>query len=58
MDAELGKFIEVFVMIIIPLAITLWAIGSRFDGLDEEIRELKNRINNLENIKDYDTQRD
>ena len=52
MDAELGKFIEIFIMIIVPLGVTLWAIGNRFEGLDEEITELKNRINKLENKKD------
>ena len=52
MDSELGKFIAVFVMVILPLAFTLWAIGRRFDGLDEEIMELKKRINKLENKKD------
>ena len=58
MDAETGKFIEIFLMIIVPLGITLWAIGNRFEGHDKEIAELKNRINKLEDKKDYDTQRD
>lgn len=52
MDTELGKFIGVFVMVILPFAITLLAIGRRFDGHDEEISELKKRINKLENKKD------
>ena len=52
MDIELGKFIGVFIMVILPIGITLWAIGSRFDGLDKEIMELKRRINKLENKKD------
>lgn len=58
METELGKFIAVFIMVILPIVITLWAIGCRFDGYDEEIMELKKRINKLENRKDYDTQRD
>ena len=52
MDTELGKFIAVFVMVILPLVFILWAIGHRFDGHDEEIMELKKRINKLENKKD------
>lgn len=52
MDAELVKFIDVFVMVILPLAFTLWAIGRRFDGHDKEIMELKKRINELENKND------
>lgn len=58
MSVELGKFIEVFVMVILPIGITLWAIGNRFEGHDKEITELKKRINKLEDKKDYDTQRD
>lgn len=53
MNAELVKFIAVFVMVILPLAIVLWAIGHRFKGHDKEIMELKKRINKLENKKDY-----
>ena len=52
METELGKFIAVFVMVILPIVITLWAIGSRFNGLDKEITELKKRINELESKKD------
>ena len=44
--------IKFLVMIILPLAIILWAIGSRFKNLDEKITELENRINKLENQKD------
>ena len=58
MNVELGKFIEVFVMVILPIGIALWAIGNRFEGHDKEITELKKRINKLEDKKDYDTQRD
>ena len=58
MNAELVKFIAVLVAVILPLAFILWAIGRRFDEHDEEITELKKRINKLENKKDYDTQRD
>lgn len=42
----------VFVMVILPLTFVLWAIGRRFEGHDEEIMELKKRINKLENKKD------
>lgn len=52
MDTELGKFIAVFVMVILPLAFILWAIGRRFNCHDKEIMELKKRINKLENKKD------
>ena len=52
MNAELGSFIAIFVMVILPLAFILWAIGRRFDGHDEEIMELKKMINKLENKKD------
>ena len=54
MDAETGKFIEIFIMIIVPLGITLWAIGNRFEGHDKEIMELKKRINKLEDENDND----
>ena len=47
MSAELVKFIAVFVMVILPMAFILWAIGRRFDAHDEEIMELKNRINKI-----------
>lgn len=49
MDTEFGKFIAVFVMVILPIAFTLWAIGRRFNEHDEEINELKKRINEIEN---------
>lgn len=49
MDTEFGKFIAVFVMVILPFVFLLWAIGRRFEGHDEEIMELKNRINEIEN---------
>lgn len=53
MDAELVKFIIIFVMVILPFTIILFAIGSRFNELDEEIKESKNRINKLnEEIKE------
>lgn len=52
METELGKFIEGFIMIILPIALTLWAIGRRFNEHDEEINELKKRIKKLENKKD------
>lgn len=52
MNAELVKFIAVLMALILPLAFTLWAIGRRFDEHDEEIIELKKRINKLENKKD------
>lgn len=49
MDTEFGKFIAVFVMVILPFVFLLWAIGRRFEDHDEEIMELKNRINEIEN---------
>ena len=54
MDAETGKFIEIFIMIIVPLGITLWVIGRRFEGHDEEIMELKNRINKIHEEQQHD----
>ena len=39
-------------IIILPLTIILWAIGSRFKDLDEKIIELEDRINQLEIRKD------
>lgn len=54
MNAELGKFIAVFVMVILPIAFTLWAIGRRFDGHDEEIMELKKRINEIHEEQQHD----
>lgn len=47
MNAELVKFVAVYVMVILPL--TMWAIERRFKGHDKEIRELKKRIDKLEN---------
>lgn len=54
MNTELVNFIAVFGTIILPLAIILWAIGRRFAEHDEEIMELKKRINKLENKEDYE----
>lgn len=48
MNIELIKVI----VVILLLAIVLWAIGRRFNGHDKEITELKNKINKLENKKD------
>ena len=44
--------IKFLVMIILPLAIILWAIGSRFKDLDKKIIELEDKINKLEKQKD------
>lgn len=44
--------IKFYIMIILPLAIILWAIGRRFKDLDEKIIELEDKINKLENQKD------
>ena len=44
--------INIVVIIILPLAIILWAIGSRFKDLDKKIIELEDKINKLENKKD------
>lgn len=38
-------------IIILPITIILWAIGSRFKDLDEKIIELEDKINKLENQK-------
>ena len=48
----LEQVIKFYIMIILPLAIILWIIGSRFKDLDKKIIELENRINELENQKD------
>lgn len=48
MNAELIKFIIIFVMVILPFAIILFAIASRFNSLDEKIKESENRINKLD----------
>ena len=48
MNPGLEKFIEGLITIILPITVILWAIGRRFDGLDKEIVELKERINKLE----------
>lgn len=55
MDIEWGKFIEDFVMIILPLSITFLIIGNKLDSLEKKIKELeklKKRYNKLENKKD------
>ena len=44
--------IKFYIMIILPLAIILWAIGGRSKNLDEKIIELEDRINQLEIRKD------
>ena len=44
--------INIVVIIILPLAIILWAIGSRFKDLYKKIIELEDKINKLENKKD------
>ena len=44
--------INIVVIIILPLAIILWAIGSRFKDLDKKIIELEDKINKLKNKKD------
>ena len=46
------QVVKFLVMIILPLAIILWAIGSRFKYLDKKIIEFENRINKLENKKE------
>ena len=43
--------IKFYIMIILPLAIILWAIGSKFKDLDKKIIELEDKINKLENKK-------
>ena len=44
--------IKFYIMIILPLAIILWIIGSRFKDLDKKIMELEDKINKLEKQKD------
>lgn len=44
--------VKFLVIIILPLTIILWIIGSRFKDLDEKIIELEDKINKLENQKD------
>ena len=46
------QVVKFLVMIILPLAIILWPIGSRFKDLDEKSIELEDKINKLENQKD------
>lgn len=46
------QVINVVGIIILPLTIILWIIGSRFKDLDEKIIELEDKINKLENKKD------
>lgn len=46
------QVINVVGIIILPLTIILWIIGSRFKDLDEKIIELEDKINKLENQKD------
>ena len=48
----LEQVVKFLVMIILPLAIILWAIGSRFKDLDKKIIELEDKISKLENQKD------
>lgn len=45
MDIDL---VDLFVMVILPLAFTFLIIANRLDGLDEKIGELKNRIDSLD----------
>ena len=45
------QVIKIYIIIILPLAIILWAIGSRFKDLDKKIIELENKINKLEKLK-------
>lgn len=52
MGTALEQVINFVGIIILPLIIILWAIGSRFKGLDEKIIELEDKINKLENQKD------
>ncbi len=47
METELGKFIGVFIMVILPIGIIFLAIGNRFEGHNKEIKELENRIDEL-----------
>lgn len=54
MNTELGKFIAVFVMVILPFAFLLWSIARRFEGHDEEIIELKRRINKIHEKQSHD----
>ena len=44
--------IKFYIIIILPLAIILWAIRSRFKDLDKKIIELEDKISKLENQKD------
>lgn len=48
----MNEFIELFIMVILPLAITFLIIANRLDSINEEINELKKRIDKLENKKD------
>ena len=52
MVEALEHIINIYIIIILPLAIILWAIGSRFKDLDKKIIELEDKINKLENKKD------
>lgn len=56
MDIDL---VDIFVMVILPLAFTFLIIANRLDGLDEKIRELKNRIDSLDGeIRELKTKKD
>ena len=52
MDTVLEQVINFVGIIILPLTIILWIIGSRFKDLDEKIIELEDKISKLENQKD------
>ena len=52
MGTVLEQVINFVGIIILPLTIILWVIGSRFKDLDEKIIELEDKINKLENKKD------
>ena len=43
--------IKFYIMIILPLAIILWAIGSRFKDLDKKLQNQKTRLTNLKTKK-------
>ena len=45
---DLYIFIAVFVMVIIPFAVLMWAIGKQLNEHEEGIRDLKARVKELE----------